>query len=178
MKQTPTLETERLLLRKLKMSDASTIYRYFSNREMTKYYGMEPFITIIEAEKFIKDFLDDYTMLLRWGIVEKSTNKLIGTCGYHAISEKHKRAEIGYEIDLDSWGKGYATEAVTQLVEYGLTELKLHRIGANVFPENKSSRKVLEKIGFKHEGLLRNYLYQGGKSHDANVFSIINDNTR
>ena len=61
MKKTPTLETERLLLRKLRMSDASTIFRYFSNPDMTKYYGMEPFVSIIEAEKFIKDFLDDYT---------------------------------------------------------------------------------------------------------------------
>ncbi|WP_223700445.1 GNAT family N-acetyltransferase [Sutcliffiella deserti] len=173
MKPVPTLLTERLQLRKLTLKDAETIFLYFSNPEMTRFYGMEPFESRLEAEKFIKNFLDDYNMLFRWGIVEKDSNRLIGTCGFHAISEKHLRAEIGYEIDVPFWGKGYATEAIKALIEYGMDTLKLQRIGANVYPENISSRRVLEKAGFSHEGLLRNYLFQGGNFHDANVFSIL-----
>ncbi len=167
------LRTERLQLRSLTMKDSEEIYTYFSNPEMTKYYGMEPFQSRLEADKFVKDFLDDYTMLYRWGIVEKKSNQLIGTCGFHAISEKHLRAEIGYEINLPYWGKGYATEAIQALVFFGFDSMKFQRIGANVYPENASSRRVLEKVGFTHEGLLRSYLFQGGVFHDANVFSIL-----
>ncbi|WP_253905578.1 GNAT family N-acetyltransferase [Bacillus sp. THAF10] len=169
----PMLRTERLQLRNLSMKDSDTIYAYFSQPEMTRFYGMEPFQTKLDADKFIKDFLDDYTNLYRWGIVEKESGKLIGTCGFHAISDKHARAEIGYEIDLPYWGKGYATEAITAIIHYGFDSMKYNRIGANVYPENISSRKVLEKVGFTHEGLLRGYLYQGGVYHDANVFSIL-----
>lgn len=173
LKPVPMLRTERLQLRSLSLKDSDTIYSYFSNPEMTKYYGMEPFQSRLEADKFIKDFLDDYNMLFRWAIVEKSTNKLIGTCGFHAISEKHLRAEIGYEIEVEHWGKGYATEAIRALVHYGFDSMKFQRIGANVYPENVGSRKVLEKVGFTHEGMLRSYLFQGGCFHDANVFSIL-----
>jgi ribosomal-protein-alanine N-acetyltransferase len=167
------LRTERLILRNLSLKDSETIFSYFSDPEMTKFYGMEPFKTRIEADKFIKDFIDDYTLLYRWGIVERESGRLIGTCGFHALSEKHLRAEIGYEIDIPYWGKGYATEAINALIYYGFDSMNLQRIGANVYPENVGSRKVLEKAGFTHEGLLRSYLFQGGKYHDANVFSIL-----
>ncbi|AST91563.1 GNAT family N-acetyltransferase [Sutcliffiella cohnii] len=175
MKKTPTLETERLLLRTLKVSDAESIYLYFSEEEMLRYYGMEPFANIIEAEKFVKDFLDDYKLIYRWGIVEKGSYELIGTCGFHAISENHKRAEIGYEIAKPFWGKGYATEAVSRLVQYGFEEFQWNRIGANVYPNNKGSQRVLEKLGFTHEGRLRGYIQQGKIAHDTNVFSILKD---
>lgn len=175
LKPVPMLRTERLQLRSLTLKDSDTIFSYFSQPEMTKFYGMEPFQTKIEADKFIKDFMDDYNCLYRWGIVEKETNRLIGTCGFHAISEKHQRAEIGYEIDIPYWGKGYATEAIEALVQFGFEGMNFYRIGANVYPENIGSRKVLEKVGFIHEGLLRGYLYQGGKFHDANVFSILRE---
>ncbi|WP_230499896.1 GNAT family N-acetyltransferase [Sutcliffiella rhizosphaerae] len=167
------IRTERLQLRNLTLKDSETIFAYFSQPEMTRFYGMEPFRTKLEADKFIKDFIDDYTNLYRWGIVEKETEQLIGTCGFHAISEKHARAEIGYEIDLPYWGKGFATEAISALVHYGFDSMNLNRIGANVYPENVASCKVLEKVGFTHEGLLRGYLSQGGHYHDANVFSIL-----
>ncbi|MGD6993607.1 GNAT family N-acetyltransferase [Sutcliffiella horikoshii] len=175
LKPVPMLRTERLQLRSLTLRDSDVIFSYFSQPEMTRFYGMEPFQTRIEADKFIKDFIDDYTSLYRWGIVEKETNSLIGTCGFHAISEKHQRAEIGYEIDIPYWGKGYATEAIGALVHFGFEAMNFHRIGANVYPENVGSRKVLEKLGFTHEGLLRGYLYQGGTFHDANVFSILRE---
>ena len=175
LKPVPMIRTERLQLRSLTLKDSDIIFAYFSNPEMTRFYGMEPFQSKLESDKFIKDFIDDYTTLYRWGIVEKSTGFLVGTCGFHAVSDKHRRAEIGYEIDLPYWGKGYATEAIQGLVKFGFDSMELNRIGANVYPENIGSRKVLEKAGFTHEGLLRGYLFQGGKYHDANVFSILKD---
>lgn len=171
----PQLETERLYLREIKESDAGDLYKNFSNQRLMEFYGSELMTMQEEAVGLINAFRVSYeeNKGYRWGIQLKDDSRLIGTIGFHAYSPKHKRAEIGYELHPDYWGVGYAKESITRVMEFGFQEMDLKRIGAIVFQENIPSNRVLAGLGFKHEGLLRNYIVQGGKSFDTNVYSLI-----
>jgi ribosomal-protein-alanine N-acetyltransferase len=171
----PVLETERLVLRELTEYDAKVIFSILSNTKVTRYYGKETFKDIEEAKEFIHYFKQKFYEKrgLRWGIEIKETKQLIGTIGLDAWLPKQRRAEIGYEIHPEYWKKGYATESALKIISFGFNSLELIRIGAVVFPENESSLKLLQKIGFQKEGILRDYIYQDGISNDTYVYSII-----
>jgi ribosomal-protein-alanine N-acetyltransferase len=173
----PQLETNRLRLRSIESSDAVKMYDYFSNKEVTRYYGMNSFKTLEEAETLIHTFQTGYqsNKLIRWGIELKETNELIGTCGFHALSKKYKRAEIGYEISHLHWRKGFASEAIKAVLAFGFKEMELIRIGAVVMLENSPSRSVLLRLGFKEEGKLRNYIIQDHMPCDVIMHSLLEE---
>ena len=171
----PVLETERLLLREIKAEDAQNLFINFSNPEVMKCYGSELMDDIEEARGLIHSFKIGLKegKAIRWGIQLKNNYSLIGTIGFHAISPKNRRAEIGYELNQSYWGKGLAKEAILKVVEYGFEEMELKRIGAVVFLENESSNELLLKLGFRKEGILRDYMIQNGLSYDTNVYSLL-----
>ncbi|MGE7908176.1 GNAT family N-acetyltransferase [Lysinibacillus xylanilyticus] len=171
----PNLETERLILRELTQEDAESVFNCFSNEEVTRYYGLEPFKEIQQAENLVILFSNNFAGKrgVRWGIERKESKGIIGTIGFNLWSPNHRRAEIGYEIHPDYWRNGYTQEAVTEIVSYGFEHMGLTRIGAVVFTENEASNKLLTKIGFQQEGILRDYMYQNGQAHDTFVYSIL-----
>lgn len=174
----PVLETKRLILRELTELDAKVIFSILSNPQVTRYYGKDTFESLDEAKKFIHYFKQKFYEKrgFRWGIEIKETKQLIGTIGLDAWVPKQRRAEIGYEIHPVYWKKGYATEAALKIISFGFDSLELIRIGAIIFPENEPSNKLLNKLGFKKEGILRSYIYQNGISNDVYVYSILNKN--
>lgn len=171
----PILSTPRIKLREITEVDADTIFDCFSQKEVIRYYGQEKFTTIQEALVLIDIFAENYRNQkgMRWGIERLDTGELIGTVGFNQWSQKHKRAEIGYELHPQHWGHSYASEAASAVMAYGFDNLQLVRIGAVVFLENKASQHVLEKLGFQKEGVLKNYMYQNGKAHDTFVYSSL-----
>ncbi|MBS8264286.1 N-acetyltransferase [Mesobacillus boroniphilus] len=171
----PVLETDRLILREITTEDAEDLFINFSNVEVMKHYGSEPIENIEEALGLIHSFQIGFNENkgIRWGIQLKNTKRLIGTVGFHAVSTKHRRAEIGYELNQRYWGQGLAKEAIGIAVEYGLKEMELKRIGAVVFLENKNSNELLLKLGFQKEGILRSYMIQSGVSYDTYVYSLL-----
>ncbi|MFD4929873.1 GNAT family N-acetyltransferase [Peribacillus butanolivorans] len=174
----PILETERLILREITKEDAEGIFACFSNENVTRYYGQETLESIEEAVKFVDFFSNNYNEKrgIRWGIEKKETKGIIGTIGFNAWLPKHKRAEIGYEIHPEQWGKGYASEAVSRVLTYGYDVMNLTRIGAVVFLNNEASNKLLTNIGFQKEGVLKKYMYQNGVAHDTYVYSLLKNN--
>jgi [ribosomal protein S5]-alanine N-acetyltransferase len=171
----PLLETERLILRKIEQNDANAIFSYFSDDEVTKNYGMSTFTSVEQAEKLIEafDLMIKGNKGIRWGIIRKDTNELIGTGGFHNVSAPYKRCEIGYEIAKPHWRQGFATEALNAMLSHGF--LDYNRIGAIVLPENSASCQLLEKNGFIQEGLLRNYIIQDGKPRNGYMYSILKE---
>ncbi|OIK14911.1 GNAT family N-acetyltransferase [Bacillus sp. MUM 13] len=171
----PVLETDRLILRQVIDSDKNDMFEYLSDPRVMQYYGMEPFT----ESKSIQSEIDWYSSIfseksgVRWGICLKDDGKMIGSCGFHNRESKHFRAEIGYELHHDYWGKGIAKEALTAILLYGFTELKLMRIQAFIEPANDSSRSLVKKLGFKEEGLLRKYEYTVGKFDDLYIYSLL-----
>ncbi|MDF2038458.1 GNAT family protein [Cytobacillus oceanisediminis] len=174
----PTLETKRLMLREILKEDAESIYACFSNDNVTRYYGQETLERMEQAEAIVAFFANSYREKrgIRWGIELKGKKGIIGTVGFNALSLKHKRAEIGYEIHPEHWRKGYTFEAVSKVIQYGFEELDLTRIGAVVFMENEASNKLLTRAGFQKEGILRDYMQQNGEAQDTYVYSILRGN--
>lgn len=173
----PILETERLILRQLKIEDAKDLYSYFSDEEVMKYYGMYPIENLMQAENIInnlnKSFEDSNGF--RWAITIKGSDRVIGTLGFHNWSKRHFRAEIGYELSKDYWGCGYMREALNRVLIYGFYTLKLERIEGLVYPENLASQKSLEKIGFKREGMLKHYAYFREQFQDLLMYALLKD---
>ena len=170
----PTLETKRLILRKLRLEDAKDVFEYASDSEITKYVTWEPHRSIEDSINLIKFTHERYEKRegIIWGIVCKENKKVIGTCDI-SPAIKHFRAEIAYAISRDYWGKGLMTEAVKEVIKFGFEKMNLNRIQAMCIPENIGSYGVMEKVGMKYEGLIREYMYIKGKFQDLKLYSIL-----
>lgn len=174
----PDFETGRLILRELNSQDASAIFDIFSNEEIMKHYGQFPMKSIEEAEKLITLFDENLKndKGIRWGILLKAENRIIGICGYHNWNKRHLRAEIGYELSVDSWGKGYIKEALARIISYGYEVMNLNRIEGMVYPENIASAKSLTSLGFCQEGLLKEHSFFRNVFQDLVLFSLLKSN--
>ena len=174
----PKIETDRLILKRIEFENAKSIFYIFSNEEIMRYYGQFPIKSIEEAENLITMFHENFknSKGIRWGIFVKEDNSLIGTCGYHNWNTRHSRAEIGYELSTNSWGKGYITEALRAIIQYGYEIMNLNRIEALVYPENKASIKSLLSQGFKKEGVLEEYALFRNVHQHLIMFSLLKKN--
>ena len=101
----PILTTERLYLREIKVTDINRMYSILSREEVTRYYGLDAVKNSSEVLELIHYFKEMYDTRkgIRWGIIHKETDILIGSCGFNAYQERNKRAEIGYELHPDYW---------------------------------------------------------------------------
>lgn len=174
-KQFPHFESERLKFRKIVLVDANDIFRIRSNDEVMKFMDVPSHYSISDSEKLIQSVEESYKKEtgINWGIIEKDSQSFIGYAGFIRINPEHCRAEIGYALKPEFWGKGYMYETINKLVRFGFEEMKFHSIEANVNPLNERSKKVLERVGFKREAYFReNYLFDG-KFLDSVIYSIL-----
>lgn len=170
-----TLNTRRLLLRQLKASDAADVFEYASDPEVTKHVRFVTHKTIKDTHAFLlrAEHARRKGETMVWAIVLKTTRKMIGTCGFVSLAHEHGRAELGYALNRNYWGQGYAAEAAAELVRHGFSMLKLNRIEAHVSPDHFPSQRVLEKCGFVPEGVLRQHEVIKGRWHDSKIYSIL-----
>ena len=169
------METERLLLRPMTPEDTDFVFRHFSSPPVNQYLLDEPPVTeYAQAEEIVQFYLElEGKSYNRWIMVRKSDCQPIGTCGYHKWDKQHFRAEIGYDLGPDFWGQGYMREALFAVLANGFDQMRLNRIDALVYTENERSIRLLQKLGFMREGLLRDYFHQDGKFHDHYIFSLL-----
>ena len=171
----PFLETERLMLRNLIVEDTDFIFHHFSDPAVTKYLMDEPPVTeYTQAQAIIQFYLEpECKTHNRWIIVRKSDHQPIGTCGFHKWDKRYFRAEIGYDLGPGFWGQGYMAEALRAVIANGFERMELNRIDALVYVENGRSIQLLQRLGFKQEGLLRDYFYLDGKFYDHFLFALL-----
>jgi ribosomal-protein-alanine N-acetyltransferase len=171
----PSVETERLLLQSLTTEYTDFIFRHFSNPAVTRYLLDEPPVTdYAQAQEIVRFYLEPAGKTYnRWIIVHKSKHQPIGTCGYHKWDKRYFRAEIGYDLDPDFWGQGYMTEALSAAISTGFEKMRLNRIDALVYVENKPSILLLQRLGFTQEGLLRDYFCLDNNFYDHYIFSLL-----
>lgn len=169
--QFPILESERLRLREIVSADSDAIFRIFSDPDVCRYYDLDQLTDNEQAGAMIVRFAERFanSISLRWGITLKPSDELIGTCGLFIDSDW--RGAIGYDLHPDYWGQGIMTEAVTELTRFGFEDAGLPRIEAFVMLDNSASVRLLEKIGYTEEGVLRQYMYFKGQLHDMRCFS-------
>ena len=171
----PEFESERLQFRKILLSDAKNLFHIRSNDDVMRFMDVIRFESISDAEKLINSVEEAYRKQegITWAIIERHSNSFIGYFGFWRMIPEHCRAEIGYALKREYWGKGYMHETIDKIVRFGFNEMKLHSIEANVNPANERSKKVLEKIGFKKEAYFReNYLFDN-KFLDSIIYSLL-----
>lgn len=110
---------------------------------------------------------------VRFGLVKQDNAGLIGTCTLFHLDAQCRRAEIGYALLPEYWGRGYMQEALKPLIQFGFDELSLNRIEADVDPENFPSIKALERFGFQREGYLRERWIVNGVKADTVLLGLL-----
>ncbi len=172
----PRLETNRLILRRMTFDDLVFYFHHFNLQQIVDgccFPGPDSLETAKdELERYcIKPFTDNRG--IRWGIARKGTTALIGTCGIYDWNKTVQRAEIGYDLDPAYWGQGLMTEALEAVLEYGFEQMQLNRIQAIIDSENSRSIKLVQRLGFTHEGVLRQNSHFNGQLRDDVVFSLL-----
>ena len=153
----PTFETERVVLRLLTLQDSVQVFEHFSDEKITEFMDIEACRSIDEAMEIIQFHIDDTGC--RWGLFDKSNNKLMGTCGYHCwTTGGESKAELGFDLSKRYWGKGYMSEALRPVIDYGFTGMALSLIEATVEPQNGRSIQLLRRLGFVKQKRLENGL--------------------
>ena len=175
------LETDRLRLRKLRKEDAQRIFDYWaSDPEVTKYLLWNPhesetysrrYLVYLQSRYRAGDFYD-------WAVVWRETGKMIGTCGFTNLRLETNSGEVGYVLNPDFWGMGIAPEAVKRVLRFGFLELRLHRLEARYMIGNDRSRRVMDKVGMRFEGVSRDAVFVRGQYVSVGVCSILSGEWR
>nr|WP_302469823.1 GNAT family N-acetyltransferase [Vibrio antiquarius] len=169
------IETERLILRALVEDDARDLFGIFSDHDVMKYWNSSPWVSIDEARLFIANSVQamNSNTEVTLGIYLKSTGQLLGKIMLFNYAKESRRAEIGFGVSRNFWGKGIVLEAGTALIEYAFKNLQLRRIEAEIDPDNISSGKALERLGFVKEGFLRQRWEVNGIVSDSAIYGLL-----
>ena len=171
----PELRTERLVLRGFTMADAPQVATLAGDREVALNTLNIPHpYEVAEAESWIESQPGQFRRreAATYAVTLASNAGVIGAVGL-ILDAANRSAELGYWIGRPYWGRGYATEAARAVVAWGFGELALHRIHASHFPRNPASGRVLEKLGMRHEGRLREHVYKWDEFLDLERFGLL-----
>lgn len=171
----PTIKTPRLILRRLKLTDAPEFYFLRSDRTVLRYIDRVPAKSIAHTRTFMKSLfkMEKKGDGINWAITLKGNDKLIGYVCIFKIQKDHYRAELGYILHPTFHGIGIANEAVSAVLKVAFKKFKLHSIEANINPKNKASLKLIKRLGFKKEAHFKENYFSNGKFLDSVIFSKI-----
>ena len=170
------IESKRLVLREFDISDSKHFYDLNSDPEVLKYTGNGAFISISEAETFLKNYTDyKRNGFGRWAVISKESSEFLGWCGLKLNEEK--LIDLGFRFFKNHWGKGYATESAKASLEHGFNTLKINEIIGRAAIDNKASVKVLEKLNMNFwkndrcKGIENSVYYKINKMQYNNLYS-------
>ena len=127
--------------------------------------------TLIRGASIVS--MDDAVGELPAGDILVEDDRIVGTCTLFNLDARNRRAEIGYALARDSWGQGLMSEALGALIAYAFGPLGLTRLEADVDPRNAPSIRIVEKLGFVREGLLRERWHVGGEAQDSLMLGLL-----
>ena len=173
----PILETERLIVRPYEEADAPLLFPLVSNPNSTRFTLWEHHKSIDDTLNFVRDYARaryaegvPEPMAIAW---KDDPTKPIGSVGCFWGSHPNRTMEIGYWLAEPFWGRGIMVEACRALVSYSFQAFEPERIQARVIEGNAASVRVLEKLGFRHEGTLRSAILRRGNFEDVLFFSVL-----
>ncbi|TFY91523.1 N-acetyltransferase [Pseudomonas nabeulensis] len=170
----PTLHTQRLYLRELVASDAPAVFAIHSDADSMRWFGADPMIDLAQAQALIETFAHWRTQSnpgTRWGI--ELEGELVGSCGLFKWNRGWNSCALAFELAPGARGKGLMGEALRGMLDWGIAYMHLHRVEALVHPHNNASLRLLERLGFKFEGTLREAGCWGGQRHDLKVLGLL-----
>ncbi len=172
-----TLRTPRLLLRPLQVRDCGALVANLNNLAIAQTLLRSPYpYTEQDALSFVHVAMESRAlgMWMQCGIDLCASGALIGSIGL-SLTEEFMRADVGYWISEACWNRGYATEALQAMIDFGFSQLGLIRIQANHFSENPSSGRVMQKAGMTFEGMKRKYFIRFGQPRDVAFYGILRE---
>lgn len=168
----PVLKSERTILRQFTDSDLENVYKGLSHPEIIRYYGIS--FDSREATKeqmtWFRDLEENGTGIW-WAICDKVTGQFIGAGGLNDLSKEHKKAEVGFWLLPENWGKGYMSETMPIILNHAFDSIGLHRIEGFVETENKNCKKAIEKLNFVLEGTMRECEIKNGKYISVDIYA-------
>lgn len=180
-KGTIRLETDRLILRPFKIEDAEEVFNnWASDDEVTKYLTWPTHSSVEMSRSYMEFCINGYNEknVYQWGMELKNSHELIGNISVVKIIDEIDSVELGWVIGRKWWGNGYTAEAAERLLEFFFTEVSVNRICAGHDIDNPNSGRVMQKIGMKYEGTLR----QSGKNNQGIVnmanYSVLREEWR
>ena len=171
------IKTERLLLRPLNIEDSERIEELAGEYDVAKTTLTIPHpYPKGSAKDFINSVLDaeESGKLVIFAIAQKATERLVGIININ-LSDTHERGELAYWVGKQYWGIGYGTEAAKSLLSFGFENLKLNKIFAQSFTSNPGSWRIMEKIGLKYEGTLKQHVTRFGKYYDLAYYGLLKE---
>jgi RimJ/RimL family protein N-acetyltransferase len=168
----PELLTPRLRLRELRADDAEALYAVHSDPRVMRYWSFPAWTRLEQAHARVADVMAQRSRgdVFAWAIADRDSDRLIGTVAAFSLDRAQSRAEIGYSLAADWHGRGLAQEAVRAVLAFLLDGLGLERIEADVDPRNTASCRLLGRLGFVQEGLLRKRWRVAGEVSDSALF--------
>ncbi|WP_145146605.1 GNAT family N-acetyltransferase [Paenibacillus xylanexedens] len=173
----PVLETERTLLRPLTYDDLDDMYSYCVVPAVSEFTTWDAHQSKEDTKAFLDFVMSRYEIDLigPWGIEDKQTKRLIGSCNYLGCDSDNRRVELGYVLSDHYWNQGFMTEVVKRIIQFGFDEVGLERIQARCLVKNTGSAKVMEKSGMQFEGILRKYMRVKNELQDLKMYAILKE---
>lgn len=169
-----TLTSTRLELRKLSPEVFEYLFTECTTDQQMAFLGLDKDALAIEKGKYDKGFATFNKSYRYFKIVAQESQEVIGWCGFHTWYVDHHRAEIGYGLYGEHYKrKGIMSEALKVLLDYGFTEMGLHRVEALIGKDNDASLALVKKFGFQYEGNLREHYNVEGTMEDSLVFGLL-----
>ncbi len=173
----PILQPEdNIILRQITTADAKDYFEYMNNAQVAKYlsgtnlpHSLEH--SISELQYWSSVFSSRRSIY--WGIALKDSNKLIGTTGFNNLWRTHARADLSYDLNFDYWGLGIMHRSLENILDFAKNEMGVLRVQASTVVSNDRSFKLLTKLGFEQEGIMRKYEYLHEEYQDARLLSKI-----
>lgn len=165
---------KQIILRRFRKIDAEDIKKNINDEAIVRYTTNIPHpYSIKDAYDFFRKLKKNREKEIAFGVVLKSTNKVVGGISLMKIDCANKNAELGYWLGKNYWGRGIATEAVGLVLDLALKKWKFHRVYANTFHKNIASQKLLKKFGFNLEGRMREKWFRENQWRDVLNFGIL-----
>ena len=151
------LQTERLIIRPIMISDVAAVFKLYNQEAVCRLYDIVHFKEKTQAVSQVVRWLQlaKDRKQLRYALV--LNQELIGTCGLYSLYWHQNRANLGFDLSEEYWRQGYMTEALSAFLPYCADTHKIHRLQALALQENEPSKRLLSKLGFANEGLLKDY---------------------
>lgn len=170
----PVIQTARLTLRQVRDSDAEAIYAFRSDPDVSRYNGA-PYEDLEESKALIERLTRQFNAktTLSWAMTLTGDDQVIGLCGFGYWARVVRIAELGFDLAKAHWGQGLTPEAASAVMHFGFEHMNLNRIVAEVHGNNHASVRVMEKLGFVLEGILRDDGYENGAFHDQRLYGLL-----
>ncbi len=171
----PPMDTDRLSLRAMKVSDAPDMFAYAHRADVTEYLTWLPHRDIEETRDYLTEVGRRYRTgdFYDWALICREDGHMIGTCGFTSFNYNADSAEVGYVLNPVYQGRGLATEALRAVMRFGFAELSLHRIEAHFIEGNMASRRLMERVGMQFEGYARESMFIKGRYRTIGTCAVL-----